>query len=95
VRGGRGTRWWPGRWLSVPLAALLLLRADAALACAVCLSATDQTREAYYGTTVLLMLLPMLIIGVLGFWLRRAARAQRGAATLASGVEDVGELEKR
>jgi cbb3-type cytochrome oxidase subunit 3 len=46
-----------------------------------CLSAAEGTREAYYGTTALMMALPFLLIGAIAWWLRRAARsANREAA---------------
>ncbi len=45
-----------------------------ALACSVCISATEETREAYYGTTILLMLLPFLILATFGGWLYRLSR---------------------
>jgi hypothetical protein len=45
-------------------------------ACAVCLSATDGTREAYYGTTALLMAFPFLLSGSIVAWLYRASRAR-------------------
>jgi hypothetical protein len=60
-------------------AAALLLAATftawtrSAEACSVCLSATDETREAYYVTTVLMMLLPFVLLGALVYWLRKAA----------------------
>jgi hypothetical protein len=53
---------------------LLVARVDPASACAVCLSYTDGKREAYYGTTALLMLLPFGLFGAILLWLRRAAR---------------------
>jgi hypothetical protein len=51
--------------------------ARTATACAVCLSATDQTRNAYYGTTALLVVLPLLLLGGIGLWLYRAAQRER------------------
>jgi hypothetical protein len=59
--------------------------ARTATACAVCLSATDQTRDAYWATTALLVLLPPLLVGAMAIWLRRAAR--RGRWRVAAGVE--------
>lgn len=47
-----------------------------AAACAVCLSATDGTREAYYGTTALLIAFPLLLVGSITAWLYRAYRLQ-------------------
>ena len=45
-------------------------------ACSVCLSATDGTREAYYGTTALLIAFPLLLVGSITAWLYRAYRMQ-------------------
>ncbi len=67
----------PASWLALLLTAALLVGARSALACAVCLSGGEQTREAYYISTVLMMLSPFLLLGLLLFWLRRMARAQR------------------
>ncbi|MFQ5697178.1 MAG: hypothetical protein ACE5IL_02710 [Myxococcota bacterium] len=51
-----------------------------ARACAVCFSASDETRDAFLGTTVFLTVLPLLMIGGLVLWLwRRALRAERGS----------------
>jgi hypothetical protein len=62
----------------LPLLAFLGVAAWApeVAACPVCLSATDGTREAYYGTTALLMVLPPLLFGSIVYWLYRAARAR-------------------
>jgi hypothetical protein len=62
--------------------------ARTATACAMCLSATEETREAYYATTALLALLPFLLIGAIGLWLRRAARASRDATLLPAEHRD-------
>jgi hypothetical protein len=51
--------------------------ARTASACAMCLSASDETREAYYATTALLALLPVLLVVGFGLWVRRAARTNR------------------
>ena len=57
----------------------ILAHAPAAWACSVCLSLTDRAREAYYGTTALLMLIPFLLLGGIFFWLRRAMKRQKEA----------------
>ena len=47
----------------------------AALACAVCLgSQSDLARTAFFGTTMLLTVLPFVLIGGLIWWVRRRAR---------------------
>jgi hypothetical protein len=61
------------------LAAAIASWAPSADACSVCLSATEETREAYYLTTVLLMSLPFALLGTLFYWLRKAA-GRRGDA---------------
>jgi hypothetical protein len=70
--------------LSPLVLTLLIARVDPASACAVCLSYTDGTREAYYGTTALLMLLPFGLLGAILLWLRRAARRSARAGRLAT-----------
>ena len=55
-------------------AAVLLASAPDAAACSSCFTATEATRQAYYGTTLLLIVLPVALAGTLGLWLRRAAR---------------------
>ena len=52
----------------------LLASAPDAGACSSCFTATEATRQAYYGTTLLLIVLPFALAGALGLWLRRAAR---------------------
>lgn len=61
---------------ALPVLAVLLLTPRAAFACAVCFDLAGRARDAYYGTTILLILLPFAILGGLLFWLRRAARKQ-------------------
>jgi hypothetical protein len=63
--------------LALATAILALARAPEAAACSTCFTATEATRQAYYGTTVLLALLPFALAGALGLWLRRAARRGR------------------
>ncbi len=64
------------RALSLLLVSGIVAWAGVAAACPVCLSATDGTREAYYGTTALLMVLPPLLLGSIVYWVYRAARAR-------------------
>lgn len=44
-------------------------------ACSVCYSAESQSRTAYYGTTLLLTLTPLILIGALGWWIYRLQRS--------------------
>ncbi|HTY17227.1 MAG TPA: hypothetical protein VMH82_05795 [Myxococcota bacterium] len=64
------------RQLAVGLAPALLLAAPrAATACAVCFGGqSDLSRKAFFGTTMLLTLLPFVLIGGLIWWVRRRAR---------------------
>jgi len=44
-------------------------------ACSVCFSAKDGTRYAYYGTTVLLSLVPLFMVGFFIRWAYKRAKA--------------------
>lgn len=66
--------------LTALLALPLTFVASGAEACSVCFSSTAETRWAYYGTTALMSLVPLLFVAAIALWLRRAARAQRLAA---------------
>jgi membrane protein DedA with SNARE-associated domain len=61
-------------WVAVGIALGVLAWAPSALACPGCLSGDEDTRIAYYGTTILLIAVPLLVLGVIVGWLRRAAR---------------------
>jgi cytochrome c oxidase assembly protein subunit 15 len=61
------------------LGVLIAMAPGRTLACSVCISATEETRMAYYGTTVLLILLPLALLATLGGWLWWLARRQREA----------------
>jgi len=54
---------------------LSLLWPAAAHACAVCGAAADRNRAAFFGTTMLLSLLPLGMIGGGVWWLRRNGSA--------------------
>ena len=49
----------------------LALRAQSAFACSVCFDSNAERRAAFLGTTVLLSLLPLGMLGSLVYWLRR------------------------
>jgi uncharacterized membrane protein len=59
--------WISGLVLLIALAAI----GEPALACSVCVSASEQTREAYYLTTLLMMTIPFALLAGIVFWLRR------------------------
>jgi len=67
----------------VPRGAILLaalttmLGARSAAACAMCLSLQGAQRQAYYVTTLILIGVPVAILGIFAFWLRRASRLGR------------------
>ena len=64
------------RSTTILLTTLVLLGfAEPAFACAVCFDANDETRDAFVGTTILLSLLPLGLMGGLVYWLFRRARA--------------------
>jgi len=61
-------------WVAIGIALGALGWAPSALACPSCLSGDEDTRIAYYGTTIVLIAVPLLFLGVILGWLRRAAR---------------------
>jgi nitrate reductase gamma subunit len=67
--------------LAFGVLALLVGHAPDAAACSTCFTATEATRQAYYGTTLLLIALPFALAGALGLWLRRAARRREFTAS--------------
>ena len=78
-RAARTTLWRRGALLGLGVLVFVALWAGGAEACSVCNSATDETREAYYITTAIMMALPFILLGALVFWLVRASRRQSGA----------------
>lgn len=62
-------------WI-LPLALLLLLALpDVAHACPVCFDPREENRFAFLATTVFMSLVPLGMVGGLGLWLRKRARA--------------------
>jgi len=45
-----------------------------AFACSVCATATDEARYAYYGTTALLSLLPLCMVGGIIYYIIKKSR---------------------
>ncbi len=58
-------------WSAAVVANAILWAPQLSDACAVCLSATDEYRDAFMITTALLTALPLLMVGSLIFWLRQ------------------------
>ena len=54
-------------------------------ACAVCFDPREENRIAFLATTVFLSLVPLGMVGGLGLWLRRRARALRGLPSEGAG----------
>lgn len=62
------------RLVAIAIAAIALAP-RAALACSVCSAGRDdEARAAFLGTTALLSLLPLALIGGLAWWVRRRSR---------------------
>ena len=51
--------------------------AQPALACSVCFVSKKENLMAFFATGVLLSLLPFVLVGGIGLWLYRQAKAQR------------------
>jgi len=64
---------------TLPLALLLVLALpDVAHACPVCFDPREENRFAFLATTVFLSLVPLGMVGGVGLWLRKRARALKG-----------------
>ena len=79
------------RW-ALPVLLLLALP-EAARACAVCGAAVDRNKSAFIGTTILLSLLPLALIGAGLWWIARHAGEQL-AGELAEREMNVGTPER-
>ena len=64
----------------VALAFAVLLLPEAAAACSVCYGGAEESRKAFLFTTVLLSLLPIGMIGGIGWWVWRRVREDEAAA---------------
>jgi hypothetical protein len=73
----------PRAWLPALALGAFLLLPELAGACAVCISGTDDNRQAFLVTTGLMTVLPLAMVGGFIFWLvrrlRRAALLMPGA----------------
>lgn len=62
---------------------------SSAWACSVCFMAKKENLAAYFGTGVLLSVLPFLLIGGIGLWLYRQFKGQpRPSGSMHVGKED-------
>ena len=63
------------RWLPVFVLAFLVFAPDVLHACPVCFDQNEKNRMAFFTTTIFLSALPLTIIGVMAWWIRRRTRA--------------------
>lgn len=49
----------------------VIIAPSTVFACAVCFTAKEETLNAYYGTAILLSILPLAMVGGLIFWVHR------------------------
>lgn len=66
-------------WLGLLVVGLAMLLPATASACGSCFLESEFTRRAYYGTTLLMIAVPLLLAGGIAVWLRRAARRSEAA----------------
>jgi|GEM_PF-6321599 len=64
----------------IGLCVLSTVVAQPAFACPVCFVAKKENLTAFLATGVLLSLLPLMLVGGIGLWLYRQAKARRGRA---------------
>ena len=62
------------RFLQLLFVLIFLIFPVAANACAVCFSASEETLEAFYVTTIFLTLLPVVMLFSIGYWIYRKHR---------------------
>ena len=62
------------RFLQLLFVLIFLFLPGAAYACAVCFSASEETLEAFYVTTIFLTLLPVVMLFSIGYWIYRKHR---------------------
>ena len=59
------------RVLNISLILSIFHLPGTAFSCAVCFSGTEESLQAYYLTTALLTLLPVLMVASIGYWIYR------------------------
>jgi len=64
-------------WLVSVLLTVLLATPYSALGCSVCFVSKRENLMAFFGTGVLLSMLPFLLVGGIAFWLYRQAKEER------------------
>ena len=57
--------------MRVVLTQLLLVLPASAWACSVCFDATEENRQAFLDTTIVLTALPLLLVGAGAYWVYR------------------------
>ncbi len=57
--------------LKISLVLIIFHLPGTAFSCAVCFSGTEESLQAYYLTTALLTLLPVLMVASIGYWIYR------------------------
>ena len=57
--------------LNISLVLSIFHLPSTAFSCAVCFSGTEESLQAYYLTTALLTLLPVLMVASIGYWIYR------------------------
>ena len=62
------------RFLQLLFVLIFFFLQGAANACAVCFSASEETLEAFYVTTIFLTLLPVVMLFTIGYWIYRKHR---------------------
>jgi amino acid transporter len=69
--------------------------ADLAYACPSCASPLEENRQAFVDTTIFLTLLPLTMIGMFVWWIRRRAREIDRAPEIPVFPADAGQFSKR
>ena len=62
---------YSNRVLNILLVLSIFHLPGTAFSCAVCFSGTEESLQAYYLTTALLTLLPVLMVASIGYWIYR------------------------
>jgi len=62
------------KWRGAMAVMFMFSGVHSAFACSVCATATDEARYAYYGTTALLSLLPLCMVGGIIYYIIKKSR---------------------